>query len=195
MKKVLYLLLIVFAMFSLVACSDESDKAEEKTPVEIVLDNIKLNDLTVKYDGEVHNLTIENLPEGLTIAYIGNSAVEVGEHRVMAFVMDEEGTIVLTLEATITILSPDAETPSVPSDDLSDVKFSDQTFIHDGKNHSIYVTNLPQEFTVTYVGNEVKEVGTHTVTAKIFNSNNELVLELSATITISQGSEVELPLV
>jgi hypothetical protein len=48
---------------------------------------------------------------------------------------------------------------------------------------------------VTYEGNGVKEVGTHTVIAKIFDKDNNLVHELTAKIIIVESTDVELPLV
>lgn len=77
---------------------------------------------------------------------------------------------------------------------LKDVVFEGLKVIYDGQNHSIYLYNLPDGFTVEYTGNNVKEVGKHSVTAKIY-FNLELVLELTEVLEIVDSSDVELPLV
>ena len=84
--------------------------------------------------------------------------------------------------------------PSLEEIDLSNISFESLIVNYDSKKHSIYVVNLPEMLTVNYIGNEVSEIGTHTVVAKIYYGN-ELLKELTATITITKNSNVELPLV
>ena len=79
--------------------------------------------------------------------------------------------------------------------DFTSVVFEGITVLYDGNSHSIFVANLSDDFTVSYEGNGVKEVGTHTVIAKRFDKDNNLVHELSAKIIITQSTDVELPLV
>ena len=79
--------------------------------------------------------------------------------------------------------------------DFSNVKFESITVTYNGLTHSIYVTNIPEGVSVAYSGNNVSDVGTHTVTAKIFDKDNNLVHELTATILIVETTDVELPLV
>ena len=93
--------------------------------------------------------------------------------------------------ATITIEKKDIE----DNTDFTNVVFEGITVLYDGNSHSIYVANLSEDYTVTYEGNGVKEVGTHTVIAKIFDKDNNLVYELTATIKIVESTDVELPLV
>ena len=87
--------------------------------------------------------------------------------------------------------------------ELSGVTFEDATFVYsEYVTYSIYVSNSPDGFLIVYVGNEVKEVGTYNVTAKIFDLEGNLMKELTATITIVEDAnandnknDVELPLV
>ena len=48
---------------------------------------------------------------------------------------------------------------------------------------------------MSYVGNGVKEVGTHTVVAKLYDGDNILLKELTATITVINAKDADLPLV
>ena len=93
------------------------------------------------------------------------------------------------MTATITIEK------KATGDNTDSVVFEGITVLYDGNSHSIYVANLKDDYTVTYEGNGVKEVGTHTVTAKIFDKDNNLVHELTAKIIIMESTDVELPLV
>jgi hypothetical protein len=115
---------------------------------------------------------------------------EVGTHTVTAKFY-KENVRIHEMTATITIEKKDIE----DNTDFTNVVFEGITVLYDGNSHSIYVTNLSNDYTVNYEGNGVKEVGTHTVTAKIFDKDNNLVHELSAKIIITQSTDVELPLV
>ena len=79
----------------------------------------------------------------------------------------------------------------VPSQvDLSKIKLENVTFEYDGNQHSIEVSNLPSGYTVSYIGNDVATIGTHTVMAFISNEKNEIVLTLTATITIVETGSI-----
>ena len=53
---------------------------------------IKINDLTVMYDGEEHSIYVENLPEGATVEYKGNNRVNPGSYTVTAVVTFSDGS-------------------------------------------------------------------------------------------------------
>lgn len=78
--------------------------------------------------------------------------------------------------------------------DLSTIKFDSIEVIYTGQSYSIYATNLNEGMTVSYEGNGVSEVGTHTVTAKFYSDNNVLLGTLTATITISDYDVVLPPI-
>ena len=53
--------------------------------------NLSLNDATIIYDGKVHSLEIEDLPEGVEVRYLNNYKTEIGEYDVEAILMDTTG--------------------------------------------------------------------------------------------------------
>ena len=195
MKKLLYLLLILFAMTTVVACGDE------EVPQEVPTDNqtpgngeqtpenkpLLFESKTVVYDGNIQSLVVVNLPEGCTVSYMGNFQTNIGTYDVIAIIYGADGKIVNTLTATLTIVEKGFT--------VDDVTFNDKTFYNDGNAHSIEVNNLPEGYTVSYSGNGVAEVGKHKVVASVYDENNQLVLTLEAYINIVKQSDVELPLV
>lgn len=201
MKKLICLFLIVLSITVLVGCGDEATDGNEENPgSETVGDatntDIVLNDLIVNYNGEIHSIEVENLPEGYSVAYIGNDVTSVGQYKVMAFISNEKGELILTLEATIIIKEADNTEPETnPEDVFSNIVFNSLTIVSDGNSHSINISNLPEGYTVTYIGNGVTEVGHHVVKAEIYNSDNECVYTISSFIHILAKSAVELPLV
>ncbi len=46
---------------------------------------LRFEDLTVLYDGEVHSILVEGLPEGVTVNYENNGQVDVGEYTVTVY--------------------------------------------------------------------------------------------------------------
>jgi hypothetical protein len=195
MKKLLYLLLVVFSLSFLIGCEPQEDDkttgGDVLTEVEgIDFSNVKFESTTLTYDGLTHSIYVENLPEGVSVAYSGNNVSEVGTHTVTAKFY-KDNVRVHEMTATITILEKEID----DTVDFSSVVFEGITVLYDGNSHSIFVANLKDDFTVSYEGNGVKEVGTHTVIAKIFDKDNNLVHELSAKIIITQSTDVELPLV
>ena len=187
MKKLLYLLLVVFSLSFLIGCepqdNDKTTGTDVLTEVEGVdFSNVKFESITVTYDGLTHSIYVTNLPEGVSVAYYGNNVSEVGTHTVTAKFY-KDNVIIHEMTATITIENKDIEDKT----DFSTVVFEGIKVSYDGKSHSIYVENLSDDYTVTYEGNGVKEVGTHTVIAKIFDKDNNLVHEMTAVITIEKN--------
>lgn len=195
MKKLLYILLVVFSLSFLIGCEPQEDDKTSGGDVltnigGIDFSNVKFESITVTYDGLTHSILVENLPEGVSVAYSGNNVSDVGTHTVTAKFY-KDNVRIHEMIATITIEKKDIE----DNTDFTNVVFEGITVLYDGNSHSIYVANLSEDYTVTYEGNGVKEVGTHTVIAKIFDNDNNLVHELTAIIKIVESSNVELPLV
>ena len=195
MKKLLYLLLIVFSLSFLIGCepqdNDKTNGGDILTNIGGVdFSNVKFEGITVTYDGSAHSIYVENLPEGITVSYSGNNVKEVGTHTVTAKFY-KDNVRIYEITATITIEKKEIG----DNTDLSSVVFEGITVLYDGNSHSIFVANLSNDYTVSYEGNGVKEVGTHTVTAKIFDKDNNLVHEITAKIIIVESTDVELPLV
>ena len=89
MKKLLYLLLVVFSLSFLIGCEPQEDDkttgGDVLTEVEGVdFSNVKFESITLTYDGLTHSILVENLPEGVSVAYAGNNVSEVGTHTVTA---------------------------------------------------------------------------------------------------------------
>ncbi|MDE6790472.1 MAG: DUF3727 domain-containing protein, partial [Clostridia bacterium] len=151
---------------------------------------------TVTYDGGIHMIALNGtLPAWVTVTYyVGEEeftgAVNAGTYEVVArFTVDEslynkpeEMTATLTIEAAVY--------------ELTGVTFENGAFVYDGEAHSIFVggSELPEWITVSYTGNEVSEIGTHTVTAKFTheNGNYKTIGDMTAQIVISKA-KIALP--
>jgi hypothetical protein len=183
MKKILLLILLLFTMVGLASCNEE---VTTEQPEIVDITNVSFKSVTHTYDGNPVSIYVTNLPEGLTVEYVGNGVVEVGSYEVKAIIKDSKGNKVATIFANIIIN---------PAVDLSLVKFEGTEYVYDGESVSIYVTNLPDGVTVEYAGNGVSEIGTHEVTATIKDKDGKVLLNLKANIVIVKPSDVELPLV
>ena len=206
MKKILLLILIAFSFIGLTGCNEVTDE-----PVNVDLTGVVFKSLTYTYDGNPVGIYVENLPEGLTVEYVGNGVVEVGQYEIKAIIKDSNGNKLATLLANIRIVLPDPETqpgtepnpgtqpeptPTPGNDyDLSNVVFLDVEYTYDGNPVSIYLSNLPEGLTVEYSGNGVTEVGTHEVTATVKTADGTVLATYKANIVIVDSSDVELPLV
>ena len=195
MKKLLYILLVVFSLSFLIGCEPQEDDKTSGGDVltnigGIDFSNVKFESITVTYDGLTHSILVENLPEGVSVAYSGYNVSDVGTHTVTAKFY-KDNVRIHEMIATITIEKKDIE----DNTDFTNVVFEGITVLYDGNSHSIYVANLSEDYTVTYEGNGVKEVGTYIVVAKIFDKENNLVHEITAKIIIVESTDVELPLV
>ena len=158
---------------------------------EIDMSSVLFEDATFEYDGDYHIVQVENLPEGVFVAYetyVGDTKVgfpkEVGEYRFVArFLADYVNyKRIPNREITITI-----EKRLVEIKDL--VKFEDITVDYDGEEHSIYIEgDLPPNVNVSYDNNNVSERGEHEVTANftLVDPENERldITELKAKIII-----------
>ena len=89
----------------------ESTPVVESTPDE--KPQVKFEDKVVEYDGTVHELKVEELPEGATVKYEDNENVEPGEYVVTATVIyadktREELTAKLTIEKLESVITAEA---------------------------------------------------------------------------------------
>ncbi len=110
MRKILYILLILFSITFLVGCNE--DKTDNDTPV--VSTEIVFESVVISYDGELHSIYAVNIPEGVTAEYNGNEVSEVGVHTVVLKLYDENNNLLEELTATIIIVeASDVELPWV----------------------------------------------------------------------------------
>ncbi|MDE5618090.1 MAG: hypothetical protein K2I79_01215, partial [Clostridia bacterium] len=137
----------------------------------------------VVYDGEEHSISIDNLPEWLTVEYEGNGVSEVGEHKVKVKFTHSNGNYnaISDMEVVLKI--------SADEFDVNSLVFEDTTIGYDGKPHSIEIENLPEWLTVEYEGNGQTEIGSYVITAKFTHSNPNYgeISPITATLTIEKG--------
>ena len=157
---------------------------EDEEPA-VDLSGISLPAYNGVYDGKAHSLAIKGtLPEGVTVAYVGNSAKDAGEYTVSAKFYKDGGYLVgMDITSTITI------TRAVY--DMSGVIFDGATLIAGGEAYNLYVSGkLPSGVSVLrYDGNGKTEVGEHTVTA-VFQGdekNYEPIENMTATLKVVDG--------
>ncbi len=141
-------------------------------------------DKSVAYDGNAHSLEATNLPDGVTVTYIGNNQTNVGTYTVLAVFSGDSANYnpIANMTATLTI--------NKASYDMSQVVFTDKSVAYDGNAHSLEATNLPDGVTVTYIGNNQTNVGTYTVLA-VFSgdsANYNPIANMTATLTVTQNA-------
>lgn len=143
---------------------------------QVVFDN-----KSVAYDGNAHSLEATNLPDGVTVTYIGNNQTNVGTYTVLAVFSGDSANYnpIVNMTATLTITQ----------NAVQGVTFASRTVTYDGSAHSLAIEgNLPQGIAVVYEGNSQTNAGTYTVTAKFVGSNPnfEQLPDMTATLTIEK---------
>lgn len=138
-------------------------------------------DKSVAYDGNAHSLEATNLPDGVTVTYIGNNQTNVGTYTVLAVFSGDSANYnpIANMTATLT----------VTQNKVQGVTFDSRTVTYDGAAHSLAIEgNLPQGIAVVYDGNSQTNAGTYTVTAKFVGSNPnfEQLPGMTATLTIEK---------
>ena len=97
---------MIFTVCNSVGCSDPKQDVDSdddtKTDINVIKASVVMNDLTVNYDGEVHSITVQNLPEGATVTYSNNDKVNPGAYTVEARVTLADGSV-FTKSATLYI--------------------------------------------------------------------------------------------
>lgn len=138
-------------------------------------------DKSVAYDGNAHSLEATNLPDGVTVTYIGNNQTNVGTYTVLAVFSGDGANYnpIANMTATLT----------VTQNKVQGVTFDSRTVTYDGAAHSLAIEgNLPHGIAVVYEGNSQTNAGTYTVTAKFVGSNPnfEQLPDMTATLTIEK---------
>ena len=64
---------------------------------------VKFSDTTVKYDNKSHSITVENVPEGVSVTYSGNEQTTPGAHTITANFYDPVDNKIKTLTSSLTI--------------------------------------------------------------------------------------------
>lgn len=134
------------------------------TPKTIDTTSIVFSDKSVVYSNENHTLECENVPSELTVGYeyylddvlvSRDGVTNVGEYKVIAkfgFVREPENyNPVSNMSATLTINCKEIN--------MSDVTFSNQTIVYNGKEHKALVNNIHSDITFEYTTYKVQDDG------------------------------------
>lgn len=162
----------------------DEEEPEEEEP-EVDLSGITLPAYSGVYDGRAQSLAIEGeLPEGVTVAYVGNGVKDAGEYTVTArFYLDGKYLDGKDITSTISI--------EKAVYDMYGVSFDGATLIAGGAAYNLEVKGtLPTGVSVLrYDGNGSTEVGEHTVTAVFAydEKNYEPIPNMTATLRVVEG--------
>ncbi len=190
MKK---LFIIILSLFILTGCKSKS----EFVPTAII-SNINYNSETLDIEFQLditdksnilENATIQLLSneETRTISYTSNQALYTFDN------ISNNSNYYIKVYATYSVnetLLQDTEIYSLNiSSYLStnEIYFSSQTFSYTGDKYSIYLSNINDEYTVEYKGNNQSEVGIYEVVANVYN-NKELIGTYKAYLVITEST-------
>ena len=165
--------------------------------------DLKFEDLTVVYDGEMHSIEAQNVPEGVEATYDIydfehgiriNKAVNAGKYRIVAHFVDSSPNYakIADREAVLTI--------EKARYDVSQITLPDAQKEYDGLEYQASITNkdlLPTGITVDYFyknakGEVVKSnapVGTYTIIAQFVGGaldNYHPIEPLTATLVVAK---------
>ena len=139
-------------------------------------------DKTVTYNAEKQSITATNLPQGVTVTYVNNEKIEVGEYTITAkFVGDSKNyNDIQDKTAKLNIIKASVE----------GISFSGKTFTYDGTSKTLSISGtLPEEVSVSYRNNGKTNAGGYTVTASFTVSGNyEEIPDMTATLTINKAT-------
>ena len=154
-----------------------------KTLVGADLENAKLEDLTVEYDGNAHSLEVKNLPEGFTATYSQKDLVDAGTYEITATIKGNDnysGQVELTAILTIN--------PKKVA-----VNWTNTTFEYDGNKHMPTASAEIEVVVNVKEGTDGISAGTHTAVATMKNENKNYKLtntEVNYTITSKDITEL-----
>ncbi|MBZ9632551.1 HYR domain-containing protein [Salegentibacter sp. LM13S] len=120
------------------------------------------------YDGNVKNVTASLNHSETELSYSPQEGfTEPGTYEITLTSAETENYLATTKEVSLVIEKAE----------ITGVVFEDDTFTYDGSEHSIYVSGLPEEASVSYENNGKTNAGNKMVTATISQENyNDLVL-------------------
>lgn len=138
---------------------------------------ISLNDAAFTYDGTEKTVEITGtLPEGVTVSYENNKAINAGTYNVTA-TLSGDGYKTAVLTATL----------SINKAQITGISFPNGSYVYDGSEKTVEITGtLPEGVTVSYEGNKATNAGTHLATATLEGANYA-TKTLNATINIRKA--------
>lgn len=178
--------LMLTLTFALASCGDDksTDSNQGNTPTDTTTDTEpkKIEGITFKnsiftYDGNEHSVLIDGiLPEGVNVAYSGNTATAAGSYTATA-TLSGEGYEPLILTATLTVKKAT----------ITGITFPGDTYSYDGNEHSVLIVgNLPEGVNASYSGNTATFPGSYNASVTLSGDNYE-TLSLTAAFRIEKG--------
>lgn len=177
MYRKLLLIVLAFISFVLVIGLCACDKtAPTDTGTDLLsITGVTFSNKTVTYDGTEQSVTVIGLPEGASVTYTSNTAINSGTYSATALIT-KEGYNPLTLTATLTINKLN----------FTGITFNGLTTTYDASEHTLAATGVPEFATATYSGTRTAQnAGTYNASVLITAPNyNDLTL--NATLTINK---------
>ncbi len=194
MKKIYNVLIFLLMIFTLFSCNSNSNKlstssnkinSQQSSEIMKNFTTVTMNNKTVVYDGNLHTIIVDGLPQFANVNYLNNGPyTNVGEYTINA-IITAPGYNTLNLTATLRIIKAD----------FDGLSFEDGTFEYDGLEKSISVSgNIPANATITYtsniagITNTAVEIGVYDINALI-QAPNFNDLSLSAKLTIKTNDD------
>lgn len=182
-KNKLFKLTVLSSLFafSLTSCN-----AASSTSV-IITQNIDLTGVefenvseTVTYDGLPHSIFAKNVPEGVTVTYENNGAIEIGTHKIIAhFSKKTSGYssnvryLETTQIATLNIVKDATNVSETLSEKLNKLTMDEMVVTYNGSPYTVLLndpTLIPAGFKAMYSNNVHTAAGTYSVSCKIVNA-------------------------
>lgn len=149
---------------------------------EVINPVFTFNDVSVEYDGKIHELSLDGeLPNGYHALYNNNKHSEIGKHNISVKVVnDKTNKVIYDKTAILEIKSPT-------------YFFGVETFNYDGKTHNVsFEADLPDNVEVRYENNNQTIVGSYSVKASLYNKEANCVDgEFFTTLDIKLNGQIE----
>lgn len=181
MKKIFAILTFCLLLFVCIGCE------ETTSPVDV--SGVVFEDATYQYQEDTfYSIEVENLPEGVSVTYLGNGVNEVGEHVVTAIIRDSSGNEIKRLQATIKVEEGGSSTTPTPGPN------PDTEFIVTGDYYIAFGDdkyNLDVFGEATVVNPETGETMTqyHAVISSVTANDMVVVYKADGTAITSIGDE------
>ncbi len=140
----------------------------------IDMSQVAWSDTTLSYDGQEKSVELQNLPQGVTANYTGNTATDAGTYTAQATLVYDQKNYVLTNN---TVELSQEWTIKKASIDMSQVAWGATTsFTYDRQEKSVELQNLPQGVTAKYTNNTATDAGNYTASVTFEYDDDNYVL-------------------
>ena len=114
LNRLLLAVLAASNLIGLAACQTPTSESVSPSTPSVETKEMVLEDVTVTYDGSVHKVEVQNVPEGAKVSYVGpNKYKQPGTYQIKAKVTLADGTIqeltsTLVIEKIQSVLTAEA---------------------------------------------------------------------------------------